>query len=164
MNHIVDGYAAPGGTDLRMFNKIVLADCRANDTSSLLHVRFKSWSQLSGFYEINTFNGGDRALRRSMDIMFRHRTSYELGLWFIAPFKATDVRWNCLRYFTKCLLAKVRSSDHFQDLNGVYFYRTMMLKSRVCMVIENSRSHITRLRTQIDRNLSKQSSLQQSQS
>ncbi|KAF6231988.1 hypothetical protein HO173_009825 [Letharia columbiana] len=98
MNDVQHGYATPDGPDLRMSNRTVLADCSRRDIQNLMYLRFKSWSQVSGFHKKEEFSQESAEIKNSIKTMFRRQKAYQLELWFIAPFDAPDFRRHCLRY------------------------------------------------------------------
>ncbi|KAF6227070.1 hypothetical protein HO133_008511 [Letharia lupina] len=96
MNDVQHGYATSDGPDLRMSNRTVLADCSRRDIQNLMYLRFKSWSQVSGFHKKEEFSQESAEIQKSIKTMFRRQKAYQLELWFIAPFDAPDFRRHCL--------------------------------------------------------------------
>lgn len=121
MTDVVTGYGIVNGADVRMSNELVLAACSDKDKSNLMYMRFKSWPHVRGFYEKGAFKDLSLAIKHSMASMFGKLGSYQLEIWFIAPFNATMFRRHCLRYFTDSLAHRQRPLDQWQDLNGRYF-------------------------------------------
>lgn len=127
MNDVQHGYATPDGPDLRMSNRTVLADCSRRDIQNLMYLRFKSWSQVSGFHKKEEFSQESAEIQKSIKTMFRRQKAYQLELWFIAPFDAPDFRRHCLRYFTASLESRQHPFDHWQDSHGDHFNQRSVL-------------------------------------
>lgn len=127
MSRVGHGYCPLNGSDPRMSNAAVHALCRVGDIGQLLYMTFTSWDMMTGFTVNTEFKTQAKETRKSLNIMTNPQQSYQLELWFIAPFDAIDFRMRCLRFFTECEKVRVHPLHQWRDNRGDYFNDTLML-------------------------------------
>ncbi len=124
MSDVEHGYATPDAADSRMSNPAALAFCATRDMGELMYMRFISWPQGAGFVDKNAFNSQSKEIKKAMNTVFHPKKPYPVELWFLAPFKATDLRKNCLRFFTELQEHRYDFVGDWQDGRGKYFIDT----------------------------------------
>ena len=130
MSNFEYGYASPDVPDPRWSDPKVLRLCGNKNMSQLLYIRFDSWDQAAGFSKRKFFKDQSPAIKKAMSTICQPTKSYQMEIWFLAPFDAKTYRRVCLSYIIDSLKSRQNTLYNWRDPLGTrYVDRQVPLRS-----------------------------------